>query len=336
MLFVVGGILLCLVILVFLILVVESRILSYQISKLSLEEKRTYYQKKIHLFQLETASIPNTQIDIKTATQLIRDSFQTKKTVSVQCRGLNISNHLRIPNKIILYIHGAWSGLFQKHPLINGYLSVDAVRGAISRFAFLKLDLPVIAFQLPTEPTGTLNFGLKDDQMVLGMVIQKLIQMNPDVQIILYGVCVGALRIQTYLSESTDLKNIDQVILESPLPCIKRLVSFSKHNQINEGMYYLFCLLLPSYRRHPVIKDFIFRKPTLLFGCEEDRLCTQNDLLFLQTRNFPHSKIIYVKEKWNHGELFKSNLFKENVLCLLSNSIPSPQRKQNKDLKHDQ
>jgi hypothetical protein len=338
MIFVVGGIILCLVILVFVILVVESRVLSYRLSQLSLQEKTIYYEKKLNLFQLEKeklhlfqlekeklhlfqlekdCSFKNNQIDIKTATQLLRESFKTKKSVSVPCRGLNITNQLLLPNKIILYIHGAWSGLFQKHHRINGYLSVDAVRGAISRFAFLKLDVPVVAFQLPTEPTGTLNFGQEDDQMVLSIVVEKLIKMNPQVQIIMYGVCVGALRIQRWISAFPNSQNIHSIILESPLPCIKRLVSFSEKDNMNEWMYYLFSLLLPSYKRHPLIQACRCDTPTLLFGCQEDRLCTKNDLLSLQKQNFPNSKIVFVEKKWNHGELFKDAGFQNEFQDLI-------------------
>jgi len=323
-----------LVLLVFVVLIGESRVLNYRLSQLSLDEKRAYYRKKINLFQLEKAS--NDPTDIKTATFLLRDGFEKNETVSVFCRGLKITNRPSWNKKIILYIHGAWSGLFQKHPFLNGYLSVDAVRGAISRFACLKLDVPVIAFQLPTEPTGSLNFGQEDDQLVLSIVIEKLMEMNPQVEISLYGVCVGALRIQRWIGGASEgqLKNIHTLILESPLPCVKRLVSFSKNDPVNEWMYFLFSLLLPSYTRHPEIRRFTSKKPTLLFGCQEDRLCEEKDLLFLQKQNFPNSKIIFVPEKWNHGELFKSDPFQQNVRAL-SNPISCPQSKQNKNLKND-
>lgn len=158
---------------------------------------------------------------------------------------------------IVLHVRDNWSGLFSRiNPWLNTFLNRFlggwnlGTEWMIARLSRYSIPYPTVCIDLPTADVANLNFGQKDDCLMLDYCFQLIRQKYPGKRILIVSVCLGALRVLNWLTRlsSPDLHLISGVVLESPLPSVKHLLMGSLQRYYTEELYQTFCLIVPHFR----------------------------------------------------------------------------------------
>lgn len=161
----------------------------------------------------------------------------------------------RCDNTIVLSVRGLWAGLAARiNPVLNAFLNRYVkcwnrqLLYASIRLASYGFPYPVVTIDFPTGDPATLNFGQKDDCLVMSYIYEHVRTSYPKAKIILQSVCLGGLRILNWLARNPAPKNVIGVVLESPLPSVRHLLRGFLGSHFSEWWYRAFCSLLPNFR----------------------------------------------------------------------------------------
>jgi hypothetical protein len=205
---------------------------------------------------------------------VVRNSWPTAEEVA------------KCDNTIVLSVRGLWAGLAARiNPVLNAFLNrfVKCWNRSLMycgiRLSAYGLPYPCVTLDFPTADVATLNFGQKDDCLVMSYVYDLVRKKYPEAKIILLSVCLGGLRILNWLRRNPNPENVIGVVLESPLPSVRHLLRGFLGHYYNDDFYHTFCLIVPNFR--PEIDDqYCFcRKPNHNQHCStaQDRTTSQRE-----------------------------------------------------------
>lgn len=186
----------------------------------------------------------------------------------------------RADNTIVLTVRDNWAGLAARiNPVLNTFLNRilhcwnrSLVYTSI-RFSSYGLPFPVVCTDFPTADVATLNFGQKDDCLLMSYVYERVRQTYPKAKIILLSICLGGLRILNWLSRNPNPENVIGVVLESPLASLKHMMIGSLGRWAAETLYSLFCLHVPNFRPELETQYSYFRPFEDDKDLPKDRIC---------------------------------------------------------------
>lgn len=170
-------------------------------------------------------------------------------------------------NTIVLTVRGLWAGLAARiNPVLNAFLNRyvkcwnRSLIWMVVRQTAYGLPYPTVSVDFPTADVATLNFGQKDDCLVMDYLYAQMRERYPSAKIILQSVCLGSLRILNWLSRHPNPPQLAGVVLESPLPSVKHLLRGFLGSYFNDDLYNTFCLIVPNFR--PELDDqYSFLRP---------------------------------------------------------------------------
>jgi hypothetical protein len=162
----------------------------------------------------------------------------------------------RCGNTLVLAVRGLWAGLAARiNPVLNAFLNRyvkcwnRSLVWTTVRFSSYGMPYPVVSIDFPTADVATLNFGQKDDCLLMSHIYEHALTMYPRARIVLLSVCLGGLRIMNWLGRNPDPPNLAAVVLESPLASVRHLLrGFIGERWFHEDLYNTFCLIVPNYR----------------------------------------------------------------------------------------
>jgi hypothetical protein len=170
-------------------------------------------------------------------------------------------------NTIVLSVRHSWAGLASRvNPVLNTVLNKFVKcwnRNLLYcgiRVSSYGLPFPMVILDFPTADVATLNFGQKDDCLMMDWVYKQVRKTYPTAKIILLSVCLGGLRILNWLSRHPAPENIIGVVLESPLPSVEHLLRGFLGNYFNQDLYHTFCMIVPNFRPELDNQYSFFRK----------------------------------------------------------------------------
>lgn len=170
-------------------------------------------------------------------------------------------------NTIVLSVRHSWAGLASRvNPVLNTVLNKFVKcwnRNLLYcgiRVSSYGLPYPMVILDFPTADVATLNFGQKDDCLMMDWVYKQVRTSYPTAKIILLSVCLGGLRILNWLSRHPAPENIVGVVLESPLPSVEHLLRGFLGNYFNQDLYHTFCMIVPNFRPELENQYSFFRK----------------------------------------------------------------------------
>lgn len=276
----------------------------------------------------------------------------------------------RCDNTIVLSVRGLWAGLAARiNPVLNAFLNrfVKCWNRSLMycgiRLSAYGLPYPAVSLDFPTADVATLNFGQKDDCLVMSYVYDLVRKTYPKAKIILLSVCLGGLRILNWLSRNPNPLNVIGVVLESPLPSVRHLLKGFLHSYFNEDLYNTFCLIVPNFR--PELEDqySFFRKlkqrgpspstkegmdaqisriPMFLGFIDSDTFSNKSHLPLFCDR-FPNLTVFNADERTSeehgisHGKLYRLPAYRTAVqafVAAIRSSHPQKLEKMPKDLMH--
>lgn len=193
---------------------------------------------------------------------------------------------------VVVHVSGAWRGLFPDFEFLNRRLSGHAmpVRDMVSRFTFLDLPWPVVSFTFPTDAVSALNFGGKDDQLVLSEAFENICEhFSPETRFLFSADCLGGLRLLNWITNNKNINNknycdrIAGVVLEGPLPSMDRICRPFASPAVNDLISSLFGFALPNFQpREENGKRLCCLWPAVVAMLEEDGLCGARDLPWVE------------------------------------------------------
>lgn len=239
----------------------------------------------------------------------------------------------RCDNTIVLSVRGLWAGLAARiNPVLNAFLNryVKCWNRSLMfcgiRLSAYGLPYPCVAIDFPTADVATLNFGQKDDFLVLSYIYEKVRQTYPKAKIIIVSVCLGGLRVLNWLNRNPNPENLIGVVLESPLPSVKHLLQGFLGSWYSNDLYNTFCLVVPNYRpelegEYSFLRDIkrrdgkipneqICRVPIFIGIIETDPFSNRSHLPLFCGR-FPNLTVFSTDEreagehKISHGKLYR-------------------------------
>jgi hypothetical protein len=182
----------------------------------------------------------------------------------------------RCDNTIVLTVRGSWAGLAARiNPVLNAFLNRFAKcwnRSLIYtciRLSSYGLPWPSVSIDFHTADVATLNFGQKDDCMIMTYIYELVRKTYPKAKIILLSVCLGGLRILNWLSRNPNPQNLIAVILESPLPSFRHLLQGIFGSYFNDDLYHTICMVVPNFRPE-LDNQYSFFRPMKRRGSEKD------------------------------------------------------------------
>lgn len=241
-------------------------------------------------------------------------------------------------NTIVLSVRGLWAGLASRiNPVFNAFLNkyVKCWNRSLMycgiRLSSYGLPYPAVSLDFPTADVATLNFGQKDDCLVMSYVYELVRKTYPNAKIILLAVCLGGLRILNWLSRNPNPPNVIGVVLESPLPSVRHLLRGFLHGFFNEDLFQTFCLIVPNFRPELEEQYSFFRKlksrgaskegeqvcriPVYIGLMDSDPFSNQTHLPLFCDR-FPNLTVFNADEQTasehniSHGKLFRLPAFR--------------------------
>lgn len=172
-------------------------------------------------------------------------------------------------NTIVINVRGLWAGLVARvNPMLNAFINRYVkcwnrqLLYASIRLASYGLPYPVVTIDFPTADTATINFGQKDDCLVMSYIYEHVRRTYPKAKIILQSVCLGGLRILNWLARNPTAENLIGVVLESPLPSLRHLMRGFLGSCYSESLYRTFCLVVPNFRPELEHKYSFFQPTT--------------------------------------------------------------------------
>jgi hypothetical protein len=259
-------------------------------------------------------------------------------------------------NTIVLTVRGLWAGLAARiNPVLNSFLNrfVKCWNRSLVytciRLSCYGLPYPVVSIDFPTADVATLNFGQKDDCMMMSYVYNLIHAKYPTAKIILMSVCLGGLRILNWLGRNPNPPNLSAVVLESPLPSVKHLLRGFMGKYYSDELYHTFCLVVPNFR--PELEDqYSFLRPMkpgkshekercripILMGFIETDPFSNKTHLSLFIERFPNLTIFATQEcdhkgkHIDHGKLYRLPAYQQAVQTFLTHlhHTPLPSHKQ--------
>lgn len=238
-------------------------------------------------------------------------------------------------NTIVLSVRGLWAGLAARiNPVLNSFLNryVKCWNRSLMycgiRLSSYGLPYPAVSLDFPTADVATLNFGQKDDILVMNFVYEFVRKTYPNAKIIFLAVCLGGLRVLNWLSRNPNPENVIGVVLESPLPSVRHLLKGFMHGFFNEDLYTTFCLIVPNFRPELENQYSFFRKmtrpddpkqtcriPICIGTMDSDPFSNQSHLPLFCDR-FPNLTVFNADERTandhniSHGKLYRLPAFR--------------------------
>jgi len=259
----------------------------------------------------------------------------------------------RCDNTIVLTIRDNWAGLAARvNPVLNAFLNRflkcwnrSLIRTSI-RFSSYGMPYPVVSMDFPTADVSTLNFGQKDDCLLMSYVYERVREMYPKAKIILLSICLGGLRILNWLSRNPNPENVAAVVLESPLASLRHMMIGSVGKWATDAVYRLFCMHVPNFRpeleneysyfrdlkpsdnEHP--NDQICNVPLFVGILESDPYSNRTHLPLLRKRFpkltiFASEQTVLEEKQLLHGMLYKLPEYRLAVRNFLS-SLHTPKK----------
>lgn len=286
------------------------------ISSMSLTDRARFYGQRIrfyHMRPVQNGEIISEASDrfshAREVSEAIDHSLRVDQQFSYYFRGYRIQNGLPKPAEnatAVVHIHGSSGrGPWPQNPFMNRMVvgtHASPIRDCVRRVFASELPMTVISFVLPTEGLSTINFGQTDDSLAIGLALQAIIRRYPG-KLVIYGDCLGALRVDRWLSSqfcTTEiLSRLIGVALTSPIPNIKRACRpFASEYQNWFLQKYLTRVIMPNivYEHDPTYRlapSITLHIPTLICLLEDDCLCGLPDLPDLR-RRFPTAQILVV------------------------------------------
>jgi hypothetical protein len=339
--------------------VIGVRLKNDELNSMSAAEKRTYYAQDFHFFTVRTSvasSISNRE-ESREMEDLTTDDLTTKDISDDLLRHLHegarreynyklgaLVVHSGLPQlsptydgSITFHVHSSWSGLFPQSPRLNAMINAQfgfytAFQTTIDRALAGAMTLPVVSFHMPTGEIASLNFGQKDDAMVLSYAYEALCERFPKAKIVIYAECLGGLRVMNWLGalpndlSTSPMKQLKGLILESPLPSMEQMISVTRSRRINRWFYRIFCLLMPNfnaeldrYNRYATRTAEQFPNIPMLVGVLKSDWISGPAHLPLWTSRFPSQRSIIIDDSPNtsqtprkllrNGQLYRSMAF---------------------------
>jgi hypothetical protein len=254
-------------------------------------------------------------------------------------------------NVVVLTIRDNWSSLAARlNPVVSVLLSrVLSCCWSRShaytsvRYSAFGLPFPVVCVEFPTTDTASLNFGQKDDCLLLSYLHERIHVAYPKAKIVLMSTCLGGLRILNWLSRNPCPEAVVAVVLESPLASMKHMLVGLVGQPLADMTYSTFCLHVPNFR--PELenqysfwrelpddsadgssKNAVCKVPLLVGIIDTDPYCNRSHLSLLE-RRFPNLQV-FVNEKGAecdgpvpHGALYKLAPYRTAVADFLKQHV---------------
>jgi hypothetical protein len=188
---------------------------------------------------------------------------------------------------------------------------------------------------MPTDDVASLNFGQKDDAIILSYVFETLCKQYPFAKIMLYAECLGGLRVMNWLGGYQNrLDQLVGLILESPLPSIEHMLSCTRNERFNRLIYQAFCLLIPNfnaqldrYNCYKTRRAQQFPNVPLLVGVLTNDWLSGPAQLPLWTARFTTTLAALIDptetpRHMTHGHLFRSPSFQQRIHTFYNKYTP--------------
>lgn len=317
----------------FVYVVVAARLKNDELNSLSVADKRAHYTDGFQFYtiqQTHTQQNHSVIYNSKPLCEELNSLTQRRESYKYEFRNFAIFDGLpdidpSYEGNITMHIHSSWAGFFPNMRRLNAIVHdqfgfVTALQSSIDRVTAMPYLAPLVSFHMPTGEIASLNFGQKDDSIVISHAYETLCRAFPKAKIVLYGECLGGLRLMNWLKPP--LSQVTGIILESPLTSAEQLISFTRNKRINRWLYRAFCLLLPNFnaeidRHHRYPTDQFSEVPVFVAALEHDQISGPNQLSAWTSR-FQKPKSIIVKDtKIQHGQLFRNIDFQSQLASFL-------------------
>lgn len=330
LLFVIG--LCALVVCWFVYSVVGARLKSDEINSLTAADKKAHYTDSLHFYSILPASFvtsfPRPIGAPKGLASRLSHHLQFGDPYRYETAGLVV--HSGLPDisatydgPLTLHVHSAWSGLFPQSVGLNHFIHTqmgftNCFQSSLDRAKALNTDHPFVSFYMPTGEVFNLNFGQKDDALVLSHAYDTIAKRFPKARIVVYADCLGGLRLMNWLGP--DLPNLAGIVLESPLLSVEHMLSLTKSKRANRWLYRMFCLLVPNfnaeldrYSRYELKPAQQFPDVPVLVAVGQNHWMSGPTHLPSWTSRFPNSQTVVVEEKVKCGELHLAHSFQHET-----------------------
>jgi len=247
----------------------------------------------------------------------------------------------RCDNTIVLTVRESWAGLAARvNPVLNACLNKylkcwnRSLVWTTVRLSSYGLPYPAVSIDFPTADVATLNFGQKDDCLVMSYIYDQVRRTYPKAKIILLSVCLGGLRILNWLSRNPNPANLVGVVLESPLPSVRHLIQGFLGSYFNDDLYQTFCMIVPNFRPE-LDSQYSFLRPLSVRGDAHDtmQICqipifigmidsdtfSNRAHLPLFIHRFPNLSVFHTNdETLTHGKLYRLPEYRAAVQTFLT------------------
>jgi hypothetical protein len=337
--------LLCIVLLIMgalLVVHVDGHLERAHMMSLSKPQRRLEYAKKLYLFSIcptkERIKDPHqfgewSEDKWKGVAKELHHDIRLRRMYLHEVEGYVVHSGLpsreeveRANNTVVINLRGHWSGLFARlsptlNTALNRYLKCwnRDVGWMVSRLSSYNLPYPAICVDLPTADVAGLNFGQRDDGLILEYVYDLVHRTYPKAKIVIVSVCLGGLRVLNHISRYPNLPNLSAVIIESPLPSVRHLLS-GMLGYDSEDLYRTFCLIVPGFRPELECQYSFFRPllrnespcniPIFLGMLESDPFSNSSHLPLFKPRFtnvtvFTTTETKHAGKTVGHGQLFR-------------------------------
>jgi hypothetical protein len=239
-------------------------------------------------------------------------------------------------NTIVLYSGGSWAGVNPSQVWINAVLALVCGCTSTAQLSLraaknLRLPVPVVGFNYGTSHLDTLNIGQADDSAILSFVYKAVTSAHPTARIVLFGDCLGSLRLLNWVASRPELPHLEAIVLESPLPSLRKFLSaLTPFDSCNYVMFRALVTIMPNYR--PELEDYqsflAYGKdsfpdvPTFIGLLRDDPISHPRDLPQFQTRL--HQLEVFVADDKDsagrpveHGHIIKLATYQQAVRAFL-------------------